>query len=335
MRFLSSRTTSVLILGANGRLGCAVANAFASAGWTVFAQVRRDPSPLLPPGAHVLRIDLSDPGAIVGAAAGVGTVVHAVNPPYPLWRTEALPALRAGLDVATRLKARFMLPGNVYNFGRSMPAVLREQTLALPSTRKGQIRVDMEALIGQHALSRGLPADVIRAGDFFGFGTGSWLDKVIVKSLRSGALVYPGPMDAAHAWAYLPDLARAFVCVATKCPQTPGLEVWNFPGYTLTGNALLEAIEKAADELGLQPVRPYHRREFPWRLIRFGGLVVPLWQELAEMDYLWRVPHGLEGCRLAALDDEQHHATPLAVALKTALQSLGFGALLPATANST
>ena len=335
MRSLSARTTSVLVLGANGRLGSAVAHAFASAGWTVLAQVRRNPSPLLPAGAHVLRIDLSDSGALAGAAAGVGTVVHAVNPPYPLWRTEALPALRAGLDVATSLKARFMLPGNVYNFGNSMPAVLREQTLALPSTQKGQIRVDMEALIAQHALASGLPADVIRAGDFFGFGSGSWLDQVIVKSLRSGALVYPGPMDVAHAWAYLPDLARAFVRVATKSPPTAGLSVWNFPGYTLTGNALLEAIENAAGELGLQPLRPYHRREFPWRLIRFGGLVVPLWRALAEMDYLWRVPHGLEGSRLAALDDEPHAATPLALALKTALQSLGFGALPPATAKSS
>ena len=38
----------------------------------------------------------------------------------------------------------------------------------------------------------------------------------IVKALAKGKLVYPGPLDRAHAWAYLPDLAQAFVAVTRK-----------------------------------------------------------------------------------------------------------------------
>lgn len=324
MSSVSANASSVLILGANGRLGCAAAQAFAAAGWTVLAQVRNTPSPLLPPAARILRMDLSNVSAVASAAAGASTVVYAVNPAYPRWKTDAMPALRSGLAIATRLRAHFMLPGNVYNFGESMPTVLREHTLAVPSTRKGQIRVDMEALMAQHAAATGLPTSVIRAGDFFGFGTGSWLDLVIAKSLRSGTLVYPGPMDLAHPWAYLPDLARAFVRLAAS-PAKPGFEVWNFQGYTLTGDALLEAIKAAAGALGIQPTRAWHRREFPWRVLRVGGLVVPVWRELAEMAYLWRVPHGLDGRRLAALEGVAEAQTPQAAAFKNALQAMGLG----------
>ena len=33
----------------------------------------------------------------------------------------------------------------------------------------------------------------------------------------------------------------------------------------------------------------------PWALLRLGGLVVPVWRELAEMRYLWTCPHALDG----------------------------------------
>jgi hypothetical protein len=35
-----------------------------------------------------------------------------------------------------------------------------------------------------------------------------------------------------------------------------------------------------------------------WPLIRAAGVVVPMWREIAEMAYLWRVPHALDGTAL-------------------------------------
>ncbi len=326
----SSSQPTVLILGANGRLGCAAAQAFDAAGWRVLAQVRREASLHMPAKARVLRADLFDAKAVAAEAHSVSTVVHAINPIYTRWEAEALPGLRAGLDIAERLQAQLMLPGNVYNFGASMPAVLREDTPANPSTRKGEIRVEMEALMAQRAKAAGFAASVVRAGDFFGAGTGGWLDLVIAKSLRAGKLVYPGPKDIAHAWAYLPDLARALVRVALQ-PANAGLAVWHFKGYTLTGQELLSLIETAAIDLGLKPKRPYHHSGMPWGLIRAGGLVVPIWRELAAMAYLWHVPHGLDGSRLAALSHGANDTTPPAAALRASLQSLGFGAAMPAS----
>ena len=74
-------TPSVLVLGSQGRLGHAAVQAFAAAGWRVWAQARR-PQPDLPNGARALDVPLADTAALAAAAQGAQAVVYAVNPPY-------------------------------------------------------------------------------------------------------------------------------------------------------------------------------------------------------------------------------------------------------------
>jgi len=325
---------TVLVLGANGRFGAAAVQAFAAAGWTVLAQARKAPA-ALPAGArHLvvdLAVDLADTAALARAAAGARAVVYAVNPPYTQWHTQALPLARLGMDCAAVLGARFMLPGNVYNFGDSMPALLDEDTPQRPSTDKGRLRCDLEAELaaraGERAESRAenraapLRSIVIRAGDFFGAGSGSWLDLVLAKSLAQGKLAYPGPLEVPHAWAYLPDLARAFVAAAAR-DDLPAATTLHFAGHTLTGAEMLAAVECAARSLGIAPAGGFRRAGMPWGLIRAGGLFVPMWRELARMAYLWDVPHALDGRRLARMLGPQA-TTDIDSALRQSLQLLG------------
>jgi nucleoside-diphosphate-sugar epimerase len=319
---------SVLVLGANGRFGRSVVQAFASAGWRVLAQVRRDPAPL-PAGATAVRMALADTEGLAAAARGADAVVHAVNPAYTAWSAELLPMARQGMAVAERLGALFMLPGNVYNFGESMPALLREDTPERPTTVKGMLRCELEAEMAERPALRSV---VIRAGDFFGSGRGSWFDEVIVRSLASGRLTYGGPLDMPHAWAYVPDLARAFVAVAERDSGVAGRRRLHFEGHTLTGAELLQAVQQAAEWLGVRPPRGWKRGAMPWRVIRLGGLLVPMWREIAEMAYLLRVPHALDG--RALLDAVGPlPATPLPQALRATLLALGHGSMTssPAT----
>ena len=321
---------TVLILGANGRFGQAATQAFAAAGWRVLAQVRRAPAAALPAGATALALPLADTAALVRQAALAQAVVYAVNPPYTRWDREALPLMRQALAVAQQLGATFMLPGNVYNFGSRMPALLREDTPQRADTPNGRVRRDMESELQTRAAS-GQRSVVIRGGDFYGCGSGSWLDLAIVKGIGAGKLVYPGPLDVPHAWAYLPDLARAFVAVAQAQalqPQGAPFQVLHFAGHTLTGRKLLALIDAAAADLGLRPAAGFRTGGMPWALIRAVGLVYPLWRELARMSYLWRVPHALDGSAL------QHLVGPLPSipareAVRTALTELGLGAALP------
>jgi nucleoside-diphosphate-sugar epimerase len=312
---------TVLILGANGRFGAAAVQAFAAAGWRVLAQVRRASASPLPTRTEALDIPLSDTMALAARAAGASVVVYAVNPPYTRWDAEALPLFRLGLDVAERLGATFMLPGNVYNFGERMPPKLTPDTPEQPTTIKGRQRVAMESELRART-ARGLNGVVIRAGDFFGAGRGSWLDLVIAKDVAKGKLAYPGPRDVPHAWAYLPDLARAFVAAAQQAPR--GFTRLHFEGHTLTGRELLAHVESAAESLGLRPTTGWQHSGMPWRLIRAIGTVYPLWRELARMSYLWRVPHALDGGALAARTGALPATAPVD-ALRQSLIDLGHG----------
>lgn len=315
---------SVLILGANGRFGLAAAQAFTSAGWSVLAQTRRALAAGMPLGATPVRAGLDDVDALVRDAAGASVVVYAVSPAYTRWNEEMLPLARAGMDVAQRLGATFMLPGNVYNFGEDMPALLTATTPEQPSTDKGRLRCTLEAEMAERA-SKGLRSIVVRAGDFYGGGPGSWFDMVIVKPLAKGKLVYLGPMDVPHAWAYLPDLARCFVALAGAEGLAPLMQFqrfqrFHFAGHTLTGSQLLDALETAAVELGLAPQRGLRRSGMPWGFIRAVAWAVPMWRELLKMSYLWRVPHALDG-RLLAQTIGPLPTTPLADALRSTLRA--------------
>lgn len=318
---------SVLVLGARGHLGAAATAAFAGAGWRVFAQVRQIPAGPASERVTYLTTPLDDTPGLVRAAAGAAVVVHAVNPLYTRWDAELLPMARRGLAAAEGLGATFMLPGNVYNFGAAMPPVLREDTPQRPSTAKGRLRCALEGEIAVRCDAGRLRGVVIRAGDFFGGGAGDWFDQVIVKHIARGRLAYPGALDLAHAWAYLPDLAQAFVAVAERRRQVPGPAFQNlhFAGHTCTGGELLAQLEAVAGGLGLQAPHGWRRGGMPWGLIRAVGTVHPLWRELARMSYLWRVPHQLDGRALAA-EVGALPTTPLTEALRSMLQQHGVGA---------
>jgi len=317
---------TVLILGANGRFGQAATTAFAAAGWQVLAQVRRAPAAPLPARARALPVALADTAALAAQAAGARIVVYAVNPAYWRWDQDLMSFFHQGLDLARRLGATFMLPGNVYNFGQDMPALLREHTPQRPSQRRGEQRVAMEDEMARQAM-QGLDSVLIRAGDFYGCGRGTWMDQAIVKDLARGKLSYPGPLELAHAWAYLPDLARAFVAVAERGVPA-GFTSLHFAGHTLTGHQLLAAIDEAAARLGRRPPQGFRVGGMPWGLIRAVGLVKPMWRELARMSYLWRVPHGLAGRRLAQQVGPLP-ATPVVDAVEQTLRDLGLAPVAP------
>ena len=130
-----------------------------------------------------------------------------------------------------------------------------------------------------------------------------------------------------HAWAYLPDLAKAFVAVATARAR-PSFERFTFAGHAVTGDDFLDAVEHAAATLGIVPAGGWRHGRLPWSLIRAVGLVVPMWRELARMSYLWRVPHALDGHALRSAAGPLPH-TPLVEALTRSLRELGVSADRP------
>src|SRR5262249_28765557 len=111
--------------------------------------------------------------------------------------------------------------------------------------RKGKLRVEIEERM-REASERGVRTIILRAGDFFGGGRGSWFDLVLAKDVRRGIATYPGPIDLVHEWAYLPDLAAAFVRLAEMRDRFGAFETFGFPGHAVTGREFVAALAKAA-----------------------------------------------------------------------------------------
>lgn len=318
----TSLNSCVLILGGRGRLGFATATAFAQAGWRVICHLRPGAQPVADshPSIQWLSHNLGDTVGLAQAARGAQVVVHALNPVYTnrQWRRDAPAMLGQSLEITRALGATLMLPGNIYNFGADMPALLSEDTPQQAQTVKGQIRMSME----QQMQASGVRCVVIRAGDFFGGGHGSWFDQTIAKDLRKGAMTYPGDSNTPTAWAYLPDLARTFVLVAQRRAALGRFEVFHFAGNSLTGQQWLAAMTPVAQARGwVAPGASLQYKTLPWAIIRIGAWFHPVWASLMEMQYLWKTPHALDNRKLVKLIGAEPH-TPLVQAARQALQAL-------------
>ncbi|MEZ5872629.1 MAG: NAD-dependent epimerase/dehydratase family protein [Nitratireductor sp.] len=320
MTSVTGHTGKIAVFGANGRLGREIAGAFHQAGWQVRAVARhsgsRSPDAGLPPAIERFEADLHDREKAIAAAQGCDFIFNALNPLYPDWSRDVMPLSRNVAAAAAACGAVHLFPGNVYNFGTTIPVHPTEETRQSGDHRKAAIRIEAEEFFRAEAQAGRAKTLVLRAGDFFGgTGTGSWFDLILTAKLAKGKFTYPGPMDKVHAWAYLPDLARAFVQLAENAGQCADFEHFHFGGHNVTGAELQAALERVT-------AQNLRTASFPWLMVKALGLFSPMMREVGEMAYLWRAPHRLTGEKLAAIAGPAI-STPLEVAAREALTALG------------
>ena len=278
---------TVLILGAMGSAGQAAVLAFLDHGWRVLALVRKARAAALPEGVVPITADLFDADAVAKATGPVDIVFNGLNAPYHQWRKLGLPLHTASADLAERLQARMIFPGNVYNFGRTMPAELWPETKPKPSTVKGRNRVAIETMLAERAKAGRLKVAILRAGDFIG-GTNSWMSMLVAKNLKTGQLTAPGRTDIVHAWAYLPDFAETAVRLAEVEETLSDFEVFHLENHNVSMRQIADAAEAKL-------------KAFPRPLFYVAALFGPSLRATLEMLYLWDVPHALKDRRLQSV----------------------------------
>lgn len=288
--------STVLVLGAAGRFGAEACLAFAAAGWTVYAQARKALPEVIQDSVEFVHADALEYDKLVQQLreknVSVDLIVHALNPDYARWGQLLPPITSAVIAIAKQTGALVMIPGNVYNFGRELPAQLTETTPFVANTPKAMQRIAMEEAFAE-AAQDGVRTVLIRAGDFIG-GTGTWLDMAMAKSLRKGVFTRMGDPHLSHAWAYLPDLAKTFVMVAERRAKLARFEVFHYPGI----NASQSEVQAAFESMMAQALKV---KAMPWRLMRVLGWVSPLISAVVGMQYLWQRPHQLRGDKLMCL----------------------------------
>ena len=306
---------TALVLGITGGIGNEIALALLRRGWRVRALHRNPESVHLPAGVECVKGDAMKREDVLAAARGVSTIVHAVNPPkYNNWAGLVLPMLDNTIAAARAERARIVLPGTIYNFGVDAFPVLSEYSLQQPHTRKGQIRVEMEKRL-REATALGARTLIVRAGDFFGPRAGNnWFSQgLLAGSSEVRRVLYPGPRELGHSWAYLPDVAETVARLLEADERLEPFAVFHFRGHWLERG--VDMAETICRLTGLSPKRIF---AFPWWAVRIASPFVEVCREMLEMRYLWEVPAQLDNTRLRSVIGQEPH-TPLEEAVKQTL----------------
>ena len=283
----------VTILGINGHIGHHAAAAFAAAGWQVtgFGRSNRDPIT----GVSFVKGDADSVEDMRRAIEGADVVVSALNLPYHQWDKGRMEAQTARVIEAMGKSGKtLMFPGNIYNFAAS-DRLMTPATPQHPQTPRGAIRVRSEALLKAAADRGDIQLIILRAGDFYAAGNkGDFFEQGIMREAAKRKIAYPGSLEAGHAWAYLPDLGRAFEKLAWHRNDLGRNETFHFAGHYATGHQLIAAIKAAA------PV-PLSNGNFPWPLFKALSVFMPLLREILKMRYLWENSMQLSDPRLDAI----------------------------------
>lgn len=261
-------TKTALVLGASGGFGGQVAQALQAAGW----QIKR----------YQRGTDM------VAAAQGADLIVNGLNPPgYHDW-DRLIPKITAQVIAAGQASgATILVPGNVYPYGMQ-PGPWGPDTPHRPNSRKGQIRATMEASYRQAAENDGPRVILLRGGDFLLPDAPQMLmNRMILSKVVKGKVTAMGPAEVLHAYAYLPDMARAAVALVELGDALPAFADIPFAGHAFTINDLAGRVARLTG-------RPMKVTHFP---LWFFTAVGPFWElarELREMLYLNRLPHRLD-----------------------------------------
>jgi nucleoside-diphosphate-sugar epimerase len=289
-------TRTALILGASGGFGGQVALALRAAGWRVLPYKR---------GTDM-----------TAAAKGASVIVNGLNPPgYHNW-DQLIPEITASVLSAGRASgAKLLIPGNVYPYGIE-PGPCGPDTPHRPNSRKGRIRAEMEASFRRAAAHGGPRAILLRGGDFLLPGAPQLLmNRMILGKVAKGKITALGAADALHAYAYLPDMARAAVALVDLGEALPAYTDIPFAGHAFTITDLAARVARLTG-------RPMKVTHFP---LWFFTVVSPFWElarELREMLYLNDFPHQMDPAPLRRwLPD--YRDTPLDEVIGAHLRALG------------
>ncbi|NMN06588.1 MULTISPECIES: NAD(P)H-binding protein [unclassified Novosphingobium] len=312
-------TKTILILGATGGIGGAVARTMLARGWAVRALVRDTGRAAAQWGEGAapqwLEGDALRADDVMAAAQGAAALLHGVNPPgYRNWETLVLPMLDASLAAARRHGARLLLPGTIYNYDAAATPVIDAATPQHPRGRKGAIRVEMERRLA--AAAPEVSSIVLRAGDFFGPGAAqSWFSQALAQPPYR-VITQPGRAGIGHTWAYLPDLAETFARLL-ELPEgkLAAAERLQFGGFwDHDGRQMAQHVRAALAQPDLA------ERAFPWWLMRMAAPLGGFPRDVAEVAQFWRHPVRLDNARLVALLGKEP-ATPIAQAIGASLSA--------------
>jgi nucleoside-diphosphate-sugar epimerase len=308
-------TLTTLVLGATGSIGYAVtANLLArQLPVTILVRNRAKAEALFPqsPTLTIVEGDAQDATLLRQLAVGKTHIFHGINYPYDKWFGNMDSVTQKVIDAAAPNRATIVFPGNVYNFGDTTNPI-REDSQPAPISRKGELRVELEAMLEQAANAEICQVLNVRLPDFWGPNVlNAGVAPIYENALKGKTINGFVNVDILHQLVYTKDAAEVIVRLMIR-GQTKPYEVWNYGGETVPSMRWLFGRISALVDKQL-PVRVY-----PRLLFRVMGLFSPLMREVNEMLYLWSGTVLLDDTKVRATFPD-FRETPLNTALTETL----------------
>ena len=267
-----------VVLGA-GPMGRAIAETLANRGRQVTV-VTRD-GRAISTGVDAARADLSDPEQTKAACKGADVIYFCAAPPYHQWPT-AFPALQeAAIAAAAQTGAVLVAVENLYGYG--VAGTLHEGMPQAAKTRKGAVRAQMsKRLLVAHETGEA-KCVAGRATDFFGPTVAmSALGERFWPGLLAGNTIdWVGDPDASHSFAFLPDLAAAYIALGERS-ETWG-RAWHLPALPPI------SVRELCERVRGPGATPKIRKTPSW-VLRAVGVFQPAAREVIEMRYMFEEP---------------------------------------------
>lgn len=236
----------------------------------------------LPAAVEVVAGDAYDLQRNIELTRDASVVYQCAQPLYYEW-AEKFPAFQAAiLGAVEKNGAKLVVADNLYMYGDTHGAPIREDMPYQPHTKKGKVRAELaEAVMSAHTAGK-IRATIGRASNFFGPEDHAVTDLAIRPALLGKTISLIGRMDQAHTFSYVVDFGKLLATLGTH-DEAFG-QIWFTPSPAPVTQA--EFVKLLEAELG-KPVKVLLGGAM---MMRFLGLFNPMIRESVEMMYEWTQP---------------------------------------------
>lgn len=275
---------SYLVLGATGGIGYAFTNELIAQGikTSVFVRNVEKAKSLFGNNSLIDIIvgDVTNREELKKASYNKDFIFCGINTPYQMWETKMENIISNVIASAKQNRATILFPENHYAFG-NIGSPITENTVPKPSTKKGEIRLNLVKRLQEAANKKECKVVIIRLPDFFGPNVTNGLIKPIFhEALNNKPIKWMINADIPHQFAYTPDVAKYFYLLS----QEDKLQEFFLINY---GGITVDSLKTFSKKISKIQGNPEQVKIAPKLMLNILGLFIPELKELKENFYLF------------------------------------------------
>ncbi len=309
-----TNTKGLITVFGYGPTGEATVEQLLARGQAVRVAQRKRPANL-PPGVAFINCDALNVDDVKRAVAGAEQAVITVGFEYlaEIWKVVWPKAMRNFVAAAEIENIRMVMVDNLYMYG-PQDEPLHEDMPLTSYGKKPVVRAEVTRIWQKAARERGIRFAALGAPDFYGPGVqrSHIGDSGLGLIAKGKAATMIMGLDRPHAFAYVPDIARAVLSLLDAGDDAFN-QIWHVPcAPTRTPRELLQM---GADAVG----QKMKVMAMPTLMLRVVGLFSPFLRECIEMRFTWNRPYHVDATKFSRRFWSD--ATPFEVGIPAAIRS--------------